>query len=190
MEDEDTFNRYKNEYGFIGEFNMDVMARPEVSNKYFFNDKEFNTMYIGNVMNIDRAGNVTLVLQEYVPNINTGEVMNKRFNSRNNRFFENGSIVILNNNSFNNVNNSLNNVEAYLIPNTNYDSDTSTVGYISNTEDEDDEFEEEFKRRLTFNEPKFSKKSRLEGGKKRKSSKKSKKTFKRRKTRKAKRRKH
>jgi hypothetical protein len=44
MEDEATFNRYKNEYGFVGEFNMDVMARPEVSTKYFFNDKEFNTM--------------------------------------------------------------------------------------------------------------------------------------------------
>jgi hypothetical protein len=183
MEDEATFNRYKNEYGFVGEFNMDVMARPEVSNKYFFNDKEFNTMYIGNVMNIDRAGNVTLLLQEYVPNINTGEVMNKRFNRRYNRFFENGSMVILDNNS-------LDDVAAYLIPNTNYDSDTSTVGYISNTEDEDDEFEEEFKRRLTFNEPKFSKKSRLEGGKRRKSRKKSKKTSKRRKTRKVKRRKH
>lgn len=183
MEDEDTFNRYKNEYGFVGEFNMDVMARPEVSNKYFFNDKQFDTMYIGNVMNIDRDGNVTLVLQEYVPNINTGEVMNKRINSRNNRFFENGSIVILDNNS-------LNNVKAYLIPNTNYDSDTSTVGYISNTEDEDDEFDEEFKRKLTFNESKFSKKSRLEGGKRRKSSKKSKKTSKRRKTRKVKKRKH
>jgi hypothetical protein len=36
-----------------------------------FNDKEFDTMYIGNVMNIDRNGYVTLVLQEYVPNINT-----------------------------------------------------------------------------------------------------------------------
>lgn len=183
MEDEETFNRYKDRYGFVGEFNMDVMARPQVSNKYFFNDKEFNTMYIGNVMNIDRAGNVTLVLQEYVPNINTGEVMNKRRNSRNNRFFENGSIVVLDNNS-------LDNVEAYLIPNTNYDSDASTVGYISNTEDEDDEFEEEFKRRLTFNNTTSRKKSRQQGGKKRKSSKKHKKTSKRRKTRKVKRRKH
>lgn len=188
MEDEETFNRYKDRYGFIGEFNMDVMAGPEVSNKYFFNDKEFNTMYIGNVMNIDRDGNVTLVLQEYVPNINTGEVMNKRRNLRNNRFFENGSIVILNNNLLNN--NSLNNIEAYLIPNTNYDSDTSTVGYISNTEDEDDEFEEEFKRRLTFNNEASRKKSRQQGGKRKKSSKKSKKTSKRRKTRKVKRRKY
>jgi hypothetical protein len=183
MEDEETFNRYKDRYGFEGEFNMNVMARPAVSNKYFFNDKEFNTMYIGNVMNIDRNGYVTLVLQEYVPNINTGEVMNKRRNLRNNRFFENGSIVILDNDS-------LDNVDAYLIPNTNYDSDTSTVGYISDTEDEVDEFEEEFKRRLTFNNTNPSKKSRQQGGKKRKSSKKPKKTSKRRKTHKVKRRKH
>lgn len=140
-------------------------------------------MYIGNVMNIDRAGNVTLVLQEYVPNINTGEVINKRRNMRNRRFFEPGSIVVLNNNSLNSIN-------AYLIPNVNYDSDTSTVGYISNTEDEDDEFEEEFKRRLTFNNTNPSKKSRQLGGKKRKSSKKPKKTSKRRKTRKVKSRKH
>jgi hypothetical protein len=184
MEDEDTFNRYKNEYGFVGEFNMDVMARPEVSNKYFFNDKEFNTMYIGNVMNIDRDGRVTLVLQEYVPNINTGEVMNKRRNLRNNRFFENGSIVILDNDS-------LDNIEAYLIPNTNYDSDTSTVGYISNTEDEDDEFEEEFKRRLTFNTNSSNKRYKgdnQKGGKKSKRRKSRK--VKRRKTRKVKRRKH
>lgn len=185
MEDEETFNRYKDRYGFEGEFNMNVMARPAVSNKYFFNDKEFSTMYIGNVMNIDRNGHVTLVLQEYVPNINTGEI-NKRRNLRNNRFFENGSIVTLDNDS-------LDRIDAYLIPNTNtnYDSDTSTVGYISDTTNTTDEFADDFsgltigKRGNTSNLNNNSKRSRQQGGKRKKSKKGGKrKKFKKRTTRK------
>ncbi len=184
MEDEDTFNRYKDRYGFVGEFNMYSITRPEVSKKYFFNDKEFNTMYIGNVINIDRNGYVTLILQEYVPDINTGEVINKRHNVRNNRILEAGSIIVLDNDS-------LEMIDVYLIPNTNYDSDSSSVGYISDATNTTDEFVDDFseltigKRGIPNRLSNISKRSRKQGGKRRKSRK-----VKKRKTRKVKRRKH
>ncbi len=184
MQDENTFNRYKERYGFLGEFNMNVMARPQINNKYFFNDKEFNTMYIGTVRNVDREGHVILVLQEYVPDINTGQVINKRRNVRNNRILEADSIVELDGDS-------LDWIDGYLIPNTNYDSDTSSIGYISDATNTTDEFADDFsgltigKRGITNKLSNNSKRSRQQGGKRRKTRK-----VKRRKTRKVKRRKH
>lgn len=176
--------QYQQRYNFIIE-PEGRLARPETGNIYFFDDKEFNTKYIGRVTNTGNRG-ITLILQEYVPDITIGEVINKRINLRGRELLPD-SLVELNNDS-------LDLVDAYLIPtDNNDDTDTSTVGYISDATNTTDEFEEEFarltlgKRGATTNKNNIFKRSRQQGGKK---SKKRKSRKVKRKTRRVKRRKY
>lgn len=179
--DNQELQQYQQLYNFIIE-PEGRLTRPETGKTYFFDDREFDTKYIGRVTNTGNRG-ITLILQKYVSDITSPDVIIKRkhlVGREFNKFVLPDSIVHLDNDSLKLVN-------AYLIPtDNNDDSDTSTVGYISEATNTTDEFEEDFgrltlgKRDATSNITNNSKKYRQQGGKK----------SKRRKTRKVKRRSH
>jgi len=158
---------YQQEYNFIIE-PEGRLARPVTGNTYFFDDKEFNTKYIGRVTNTGNGG-ITLILQEYVPDITIGKVINRRRNlvgkSRGRELLPD-SIVHLDNDS-------LDRVDAYLIPDNENASEATTVTYGSDREDDinTDELDDQFSRitlskRDRSNNYEPNKKRRQQGGKK------------------------